>query len=45
MAGVWALAGVPSLLRSQPLFIVLLEVALCGVVAIGWWPPPEVTEE
>lgn len=38
VAGLWALAGVPSLLRAQPLFYVFLEVALCGVVAVGWWP-------
>ena len=41
VAGLWALAGVPSLLMAQPLFGVFLEVALCGVVAIGWWPAPE----
>jgi hypothetical protein len=45
VAGLWALADVPSLLRSQPLFWVFLEVALCGVVVIGWWPAPDAAEE
>jgi hypothetical protein len=45
LAGLWALAGVPSLLRAQPLFIVFLEVALCGVAVVGWWPAPDVVEE
>jgi hypothetical protein len=42
VAALWAMAGVPSLLMAQPLFGVFLEVALCGVVAIGWWPAPDV---
>ena len=45
LAALWALAGVPSLLGAQPLFIVFLEVALCGVAVVGWWPAPEVAEE
>jgi hypothetical protein len=45
LAGLWALAGVTSLLRAQPLFIVFLEAALCGVAVIGWWPAPDVVEE
>ncbi len=44
LAGLWALAAVPSLLRAQPLFIVFLEVALCGVAVIGWWPAPDTAE-
>jgi hypothetical protein len=42
VAGLWALAGVPSLIRAQPLFWVFLEVALCGVAVVGWWPAPDV---
>ena len=45
LAVLWALAGVPSLIRAQPLFWVFLEVALCGVALVGWWPAPDVAEE
>jgi hypothetical protein len=45
LAGLWALAGVPSLIRAQPLFLVFLEAALWGVAVVGWWPAPEVAEE
>jgi hypothetical protein len=41
VAGLWALACVTSLLRFQGLFGVFLVVALCGVVAVSWWPPPD----
>jgi hypothetical protein len=42
VAALWALACVPSLLAGPPLFLVFLVVALCGVVAVAWWPAPEV---
>lgn len=42
VAALWAMACVPSLLAGPPLFLVFLVVALSGVVAIAWWPSPEV---
>jgi hypothetical protein len=39
LAALWAAACVPSMLRGPPLFLVFLVVALCGVVAVSWWPP------
>jgi hypothetical protein len=46
VAALWALACVPSMLSNNPpLFLVFLVVALCGVVAVSWWPAADTVEE
>jgi hypothetical protein len=45
LAGLWALACLPSMMRGPPLFLIFLVVALCGVVAVSWWPAPDIVEE
>jgi hypothetical protein len=45
VAALWALACVPSILSNPPLFLVFLMMALCGVVAVSWWPAPDAVEE
>jgi hypothetical protein len=45
LAGLWALACMPSMLRGPPLFLTFLFLALCGVVAVCWWPAPPSIDE